>query len=135
MAFEESPQLDGSERKSNRAVRGWIARHARLLLVLAALFLLAEVLVAAYFYLTGVLKEPPGGVDGCLVGLDQSPVQATIKVGNITTTSSSDGCFFLPELSPGPQTVEIMPSKGEPFIIMITIISAEAVSFGTITVP
>lgn len=135
MAFEESPQLDGSERSSIRTARGWIARHAGLLLILAAFFLLADVLIAAYFFLPGMLKEPPGGLDGCLVGMDQSPIQATIKVGKITTTAGPDGCFFFPELSPGSQTVEIAPAKGEPFSTTATIVSGEATSLGIMTVP
>ena len=134
MAFEESPRLDGSPRASNRSVRGWIARHARLLMVLAALFLLADLLIAAYFYLPGMLKEPPGGLDGCLVGLDQSPIQATVKVGKITTAAGLDGCFFLPELPPGSQPVEITPATGDPLLLQVTILSGEAVSLGAITV-
>jgi len=135
LAFEESPQLDGSQRSSGRSVRGWIARHARLLMVLAVLFLLADLLIAAFFYLPGMLKDPPGGLDGCLVGVDQSPIQATIQVGKATTATGPDGCFFFPELPPGPQSVEILPATGEPILMQVTILSGEAVLLGTMTVP
>lgn len=132
MAFENSPILGEDGVVERRSLRAWLALHRRWLIILAALFLLAD----AWLIVQLVRPAAPGGLDGCVVTASGQPVvSAIIRAGQVERMTFADGCFFFPSLQPGTYQVSIATDGEVVWSQPVTIISGQAVGLETIRVP
>lgn len=135
MAFEEGPRFEGQQVVTPFSWRNWIARHRHWLIMLAGLFLLTYLLVAAWLFSPSEQRLPPGGLDGCLASADGRPLQAVVRVGEYKRTTYADGCFFFQALAPGSQVLIVETASGQVFTQTIQVISGQALTLGRITPP
>lgn len=131
MAFEESPQFENNSLKTRSSFRGWVSRHARLLIFLTASILLINLVFLAFLVLP-VWASPPGGVDGCLASPDGTPILASVSIGKNSKATSEEGCFFFVNLKSGWHTMTIITADGQTYKRSIEIISDQALELGTV---
>lgn len=135
MEFDQIPSYGGGKPISDLTTRGWLARNRRWLFALAGIVILLDVLAAGYFIVPAVLSGPPGGLDGCILSTSGEPVLATVRVGGVTRYTYEDGCFFFPELPPGPNQFNVETSAGVVLTQDVDILPGQAVALGTVRLP
>jgi hypothetical protein len=101
----------------------------RLMIISTALCL---VLIAYNLYQVATRPPAPGGLEGCLVNLAGSLVQARIKVGQAAMVTGEDGCFFFAALPAGAQQLQIETSAGQ-WARSVVILSDQAVNLGSLS--
>jgi hypothetical protein len=135
MTLEQIPQYTGGKPITDSSLRGWLGRHDVVLLVSIAVLLVLDAAVAGYFLTIG--RTSPGGLDGCLYTASGQPMPgATVAVGNYTTATYPDGCFFFAELPAGQNDLIVQGETGDViFSQSVDIPSDQALGLGSITVP
>lgn len=134
MAFEDSPNLDGSTPARYQA-GNWLFRYRRLILITVIGLTL---LLAAFTLLAYLLGRPPdlgvGGLEGCLAAGDGSPRVAEIRLAGYSKMTGADGCFFFAALPPGNYEMQVLLENGEAWSTPVEIVADQALNLGTLTV-
>ncbi|MCB0103750.1 MAG: carboxypeptidase regulatory-like domain-containing protein [Anaerolineales bacterium] len=132
MALDEIPQFHGgaSITKSSKKKTGKLWLY----LILAA-FLIFDAVIAIYYF--SAQSSRYGGLDGCFLTSDGIPLEgATVKVGETSTTTYIDGCFFFAELPAGRSQLMLAGNSGEiVFTQEVEIPADQALGLGSITLP
>lgn len=113
----------------------WLANHTQILYVLIGV--LSVLLIGLTVYaIQPVWSAPePGGVDGCITDILGNPLTGTVKVGTRSKPIYNDGCFFFKSLAPGTYHMKVVTTGGKTLNKTFKIVSDQAISLGTITVP
>jgi hypothetical protein len=132
MAFENSPRLEDPS-TSRVSFLGRIYQYRRIILLLAGLALFASLAALAILLIPVIYAVPPGGLDGCLISATGGPVVTSVHVGTASAITDASGCFFFPSLPAGGQQL-IVTTPSREISLLITIVSNEATSLGTIPI-
>ncbi len=135
MALEDSPKLDGTSTSSGGKLTQWVYTRRRAILITDGLLF---TLLVMFVLLQFLAARPPdlyvGGLDGCLISEDGSPVTATIQIADFSAATYEDGCFFFAALPPGEHLLKGLTEEGFEWTQSAAIASGEATGLGEIVV-
>lgn len=135
MAFEKGPNLDGSVSARYRA-GNWLNNHLRLILyVVIGLTVILAGLTLYVFLLGRPPDMPVGGLDGCLLTGEDTPLMAEIRIAGFSKTTGDDGCFFFASLPSGIHDLQVFPQQGQVWTIPVQIAVGQSVSLGEQVMP
>jgi len=132
--LEDDPRFGEHNVRPRFSLIGWIAGHIRLLLVVVGVFAALSILFLFYTANRSLVGEQPGGLDGCVVGVNGNPVPSTVWVDNTSRPTTADGCFFFARLSPGSHQLRIETSGKQVWLQTVDIQSGQAVGLQNISV-
>ena len=133
MAFQSSPKLDNPS-KPVRTFSGWLYALRPAFLTLTVLLILFDIAYMALRTRGAGNPLPPGGLDGCITTKSGTPLVGTAKVGEVSSLTDENGCFFFPALQPGTQQLQITSDTGIVYQQAVSIVSNQAVELGTLKV-
>lgn len=113
----------------------WLVRHRRAVLIVVGLFVVIDVVLLGYFFSLERTVSEPGGLDGCVVGVDGDPVTATVQIASLERMTYADGCFFFAAVSPGTHDVTVITDTSELVVPGVEVITGQAITIGTVQMP
>jgi hypothetical protein len=131
MSLENSPKL-GECPSFSFNLRAWIRRNQVTLFVVCGTILALNLGLLVFQVALMVTAPPPGGLDGCVVAVDDQPANAMVWVDDRSRHTFTDGCFFFATLSPGTHALRIILENGYEWTQPVSIKSGQAVGLNTL---